>query len=408
MTHQLRLDDLLARDIEVKWFEAVAVIQAVCRHAASGSAVTADFPSAHDIFLDAEGAVSARAFGVGAGAAAAAAHLLATMLKDDVPVRLRLIVTQATGGVGCSTVDEFCEAVSYFERPDGEQVLRGLFERAGRAPNRIPAPAREDAAAPVKPAPEPLTAAERLARRRRSRLAIGVTAIILASGLVSWLIVSRAGSTRLTAWISGSDRPAEADDPTLHVAESGTRRPERVRTDARNARATEMARVKPSTDTGSSRLRSARPATLLATSDVPRIARLTGAHDSFAASPLTPAMVFYSSVEIIAADASAGHDADEPVGARIYTSSDSAVTPPRSIYPKLPDEPLPGSRFTNQAVLELVIASTGLVEHVKLRTAPRNIHEFMIVSAAKAWQFEPARLDGQPVRFRQLIHFSMQ
>jgi hypothetical protein len=119
-------------------------------------------------------------------------------------------------------------------------------------------------------------------------------------------------------------------------------------------------------------------------------------------------MVFYSSVEIIASDASAGRDSDEPAGARIYTTSDSAVTPPRSIYPKLPDEPLPGSRLTTQTVLELVIASTGLVEHVKLQTAPRNIHEFMIVSAAKAWQFEPARLDGQPVRFRQLVHFSMQ
>jgi hypothetical protein len=406
MTQQLRLDDLLARDIDVKWFEAVAVIQAVCRHA--GSAVTADFPAAYDIFLDAEGAVSARPFGVGAGAAAAAAHLLATMLNDDVPVRLRLIVTQATGGVGCTTVNEFCEAVSYFERPDGEQVLKGLFERASRAPNRLPSPAREDAASPIKPPPEPPTRAERLTRRGRSRLAIGVAAIVLASGLGSWLIVSRAGSTLLTAWTSGSGKPAEVDDPTLQVAESRARRPERARTDTPSARAMATARVTPSSDTGSSQMRSARPAPLLATSDVPRIVGLIGAHDSFAVSPLTPAMVFYSSVEIIASDASAGRDSDEPAGARIYTTSDSAVTPPRSIYPKLPDEPLPGSRLTNQTVLELVIASTGLVEHVKLQTAPRNIHEFMIVSAAKAWQFEPARLDGQPVRFRQLVHFSMQ
>jgi hypothetical protein len=305
-------------------------------------------------------------------------------------------------------VNEFCEAVSYFERPDGEQVLKGLFERASRAPNRLPSPAREDAASPIKPPPEPPTRAERLTRRGRSRLAIGVAAIVLASGLGSWLIVSRAGSTLLTAWTSGSGKPAEVDDPTLQVAESRARRPERARTDTPSARAMATARVTPSSDTGSSQMRSARPAPLLATSDVPRIVGLIGAHDSFAVSPLTPAMVFYSSVEIIASDASAGRDSDEPAGARIYTTSDSAVTPPRSIYPKLPDEPLPGSRLTNQTVLELVIASTGLVEHVKLQTAPRNIHEFMIVSAAKAWQFEPARLDGQPVRFRQLVHFSMQ
>ncbi len=394
MIHQLRLDDLLARETDIRWFEAVAVIQAVCRQGITASAATADFPGAHDIVLDAAGTVSAPAVGVGAGAAVAAAHLLAMMLKEDVPVRLRLIVTQATAGVGCSTLEEFCEAVGYFERPDGEQVLKGLFERASRAPIRAPSSVHQDQTTPAKPLPAP----ERPERRRRSGLAaVGVAAIVLACGLVSWLIASRAGSTRLMASISGSDRRAEADGAP--VAESSTRRPERVRSDARSAHATETGGVKPSTVTRSPRVRSERPATPLATTS-----------ESFAvqAPRLPSAMVFYSSVEIIASAAPTRSEADEPAGARIYTTADSAVTPPRSIYPRLPDEPPPGSRLTSGAVLELVIATTGLVEHVKLRTAPRNIHEFMIVSAAKAWQFAPARLDGQPVRFRQLIHFSMQ
>jgi len=308
-----------------------------------------------------------------------------------------LIVTQATAGAGCSTLEEFCEAVGYFERPDGEQVLKDLFERASRAPNRTPSPVQETEPTPAKPLPAP---AHRHGRRHRFPLAVGVAAFVLASGLMSWVLASRAGSTRLTAWFSGSDRPAEATDAASPVAESTTRRPERVRSDARSARTTEPAGIRSSSGTGSPRVRSERHVTPLATTS----------SVSFAVQPprLPSAMVFYSSVEIVASAAPARSEADEPAEARIYTNADSAVTPPRSIYPRLPDEPPPGSRLSNEAVLELVIATTGLVEHVKLRTTPRNIHEFMIVSAAKAWQFEPARLDGQPVRFRQLIHFSMQ
>ena len=46
-------------------------------------------------------------------------------------------------------------------------------------------------------------------------------------------------------------------------------------------------------------------------------------------------------------------------------------------------------------MLEVTIAKDGMVEHVKMLTLPRNIHEFMILSVAKAWRFEPARLDGR-------------
>jgi outer membrane biosynthesis protein TonB len=53
--------------------------------------------------------------------------------------------------------------------------------------------------------------------------------------------------------------------------------------------------------------------------------------------------------------------------------------------------------------LELTIGANGLVERVKMLSAPRNVHEFMLLSAAKAWRFEPARIDGHPVRFRHVM-----
>lgn len=87
---------------------------------------------------------------------------------------------------------------------------------------------------------------------------------------------------------------------------------------------------------------------------------------------------------------------------RIYSQADPQVTLPLSIYPKFSNDatanPGPG-----RTTLELTIAANGRVERARMLTRPRNIHEFMLLSAAKAWRFEPARLGGRPVRFRQLI-----
>ena len=85
---------------------------------------------------------------------------------------------------------------------------------------------------------------------------------------------------------------------------------------------------------------------------------------------------------------------------KVYSRSDASVTPPRQVYPALPARPSPGRRPEDLTVLDLVVAADGQVEHVRLRTPPRDVHEFMLVSAAKAWRFEPATVDGRPVRFR--------
>jgi hypothetical protein len=84
---------------------------------------------------------------------------------------------------------------------------------------------------------------------------------------------------------------------------------------------------------------------------------------------------------------------------RIYSRSDASVTPARQVYPALPADQSPRRRREDLTVLDLVVAADGRVEHVRLRTTPRDVHEFMLVSAAKAWRFQPATVDGRPVRF---------
>jgi hypothetical protein len=408
MIQQIRLDDLLAREIDVRWFEAVALIQAVCRQGLASSGSGASFPSAADIVLDAGGHVSVSAVGAGAGVSAAAAHVLAGMLKDDVPVRLRLVVTQTTGGVGYKSLQEFSEALGYFERPDSEQTLRSLFDRASQAPNRALPPTRQES--PVLTNPDPLTEPPRPRRRRGSPLTVAAVATVLICGSVLWLVGSDARTARLAASFGIVDDTPKSDAAAPDTSEGRKHRQERNGKNARSvSHGGEASTSKRSAAAGSRPEHQHAPVRPLFATNVSWIPNLLVSSDSLAAQAahVPPGMVFYSSVEITASAEGTQGNTSESGGAHIYTRSDSAVTPPRSVYPKLPDEPL-GPRLENQTVLELVIDPHGLVEHVKLRTPPRNIHEFMIVSAAKAWQFEPARLDGQPVRFRQLIHLNME
>ena len=56
---QIRLDDLLARDVSVQWFEGVALVQALCRQLSAQSAADVMFPGASQITLASDGTVFA-------------------------------------------------------------------------------------------------------------------------------------------------------------------------------------------------------------------------------------------------------------------------------------------------------------------------------------------------------------
>ena len=49
-----------------------------------------------------------------------------------------------------------------------------------------------------------------------------------------------------------------------------------------------------------------------------------------------------------------------------------------------------------QGLVEVIVSPYGKVERAKLISAPGDIHEAMILSAIKAWQFTPALKDGHP------------
>ncbi len=94
MDTQRRLDDILGRDIGLEWFEAVALVQAVCAQLLTVGPADV-FPSAADVAVGADGSIAVLGSGGARPAVAAAGELLAGIVGDDVPVRLRLAISEA-------------------------------------------------------------------------------------------------------------------------------------------------------------------------------------------------------------------------------------------------------------------------------------------------------------------------
>ena len=104
----------------------------------------------------------------------------------------------------------------------------------------------------------------------------------------------------------------------------------------------------------------------------------------------------YATVEVFA------EVAREPVPLELrsdllYNAQDPGVIPPKAVYPQLPTAP--SAARSDQTVIELIVTADGLVERARLRSVPRTVIEIMLLSAAKAWRFQPASVDGVPVRF---------
>ena len=392
-TNQIRLDELLARQVEVQWYEGVAIVQAICHQLLAQGVSNSEFPAATQIGIRTDGTV--RVLGtMPAQAVQAAAHLLAGMLSDDVPVRLRLVVSQATGE--SSTIEnlrELSETLKYFERPDSELIVRNLLERAMLASFRKQAdePAPEEAF----PTERPQTARPQEQKKAQWRLPAmaAAGAIVVTAGLI-WFTsrgdrVSAAYSGITNVLGGGSE--ARPNEP---VEKAGTPK------ETAPKGATPQHRALPPTATDADRKsgepRKERPAVVagripsLAPSASSAKLPMLSVDGSKSPQPEQTYVIYASEPGVSASDP-------------VYSKADAAVTPPRQVYPALPAEPAAAALKDALTVVDLIVATDGLVERVHLRTPPRTIHEFMLLSAVKAWRFQPALLDGRPVRFRHSV-----
>jgi TonB family protein len=91
----------------------------------------------------------------------------------------------------------------------------------------------------------------------------------------------------------------------------------------------------------------------------------------------------------------------------IYSADAIDVEPAVLVRPQLPSDPPPTAPREQIGILEIIVSATGEVERVRLVSPSNRFHDRMIVSAAKAWSFEPATKDGRRVRYRTQIRVTL-
>jgi hypothetical protein len=102
-----------------------------------------------------------------------------------------------------------------------------------------------------------------------------------------------------------------------------------------------------------------------------------------------------------------GLDEPEP-DLETYSRESTGVVAPIALWPQLPATLPPGVNEDDLGKIELLIQRDGSVSAVRLLGAPRNVHDSMFLSAAKAWLFQPALKDGVPVKYRKVIWIAQQ
>jgi len=390
----MTVTDLLNRDLRIDWHEAVALVRDMLEALPEGAADSGNLPNFDQMDLMPTGQVRvSETLHTSDPVQQFGDMLLVLFGRGDPPVQLRLVASQHY-----DSVQAYSEALAFFERPDRMVTLRELYNRAVAAlPLAVP---------DVFAGETDQATLERETTRpdpgRSGRLmvfAAGVAALIaiVAAGA---LYASRAGqaagseaglSSQVSKGISGvgakvGSAVAAIGDKVLGKAAA----PVAAAPD-KPAETQTVAAVKPQRPRRGSG------------ADVRDIqgAKLT-AFDLGAPPDEKSATVS----TVPALPRSAGDKADDRQGADedlTYSSTSSGVVPPVGVRPQLPKELPPGIRPADLTRIELVILPDGTVESVKLIGVPRTVHEAMLLSAVKAWEFHPAMKGGVPVKYRKTI-----
>ena len=109
------------------------------------------------------------------------------------------------------------------------------------------------------------------------------------------------------------------------------------------------------------------------------------------------------------APAAAAAPAVEPMVARvprIYTPSDADIVPPVTIRQAVP--PYPGRVLLGGSVIiDIIIDAAGAVESATMASPPNPAYDRLALAATKTWQYQPATLNGAPVKYRKRIQISL-
>jgi hypothetical protein len=109
----VRVSDVLARGVPIRWDEAVALLQEILETITAGGGESAPIPAFEDVIIDDQGGVRINAARRGERGPVAAGRALHTLLATaDVPLPLRLFVTQANAPETHKSLKAFIDALA--------------------------------------------------------------------------------------------------------------------------------------------------------------------------------------------------------------------------------------------------------------------------------------------------------
>lgn len=403
-TPDLTLQDLTLLKVAMSWQEAVAVLLELIESLTDRER----FPNPAQVVLTEIGETRASgARAVGGHPVRAAASLLSDLLGSaTAPAELRSTIEHDVAAEPRhKTLEEFAAGLAYFERPGRRGDVAAVYGRA----HAMHAKAAADLEL------ERLRA--RAAREQESASTTSATvspwrAKAVQVAVIAGLFTVIAGGATALFTMAFAPPPARDDAGAVLDVSTPTSTLAAAVTEAKRLASEGLAKAisaaAPKNDATpepaaapSRSARARRPAPLpsaavggTAGNTSPAVEMVVSAKDVAAAMPAGTAPDAIAVIEVFASE-------PEPA----YTALDD-VQPATLVRPQLPSRLIDGTPAPDASVLDMIVDEAGRVEFVRLEGARSAVNEKMLVSAAKAWLFEPALREGRPVRYRLRVQIS--
>ena len=392
------LHDVIGRQVAVHWDEAVAVVEELCEVAIAAGGDTAPVPELDDVLLASDGHVTLRR-SRGDKSPTAAGRMLHTLLSNsDVPMPLRLFVTQSTSHDTHGSLREFARGLAYFGKPNRHRLIEDLYTRSSQAGQSLPA------ATPVPPPiptsePANQTTRQKETKRKAIKKWLFAAAVLGVASSGAWLW-NRGDSAHdmqgsAVRMLSGAaDALADLGQQVSKALGSEVPAPVAATADSSD----DPSRSKPKRRSTAHAV-GADPALI-----VSRRVSLPKAAGALSLAAATPPRVDYEATAVYAQPV----EKPAPAPDVMYSSADRDVEPPALVFPQLtPPLVRTGTSVPAMNRMVVVVSPEGTVERVQLVEGPARMIDMMLLSGAKTWRFTPALKDGEPVRYRTVISWAV-
>jgi hypothetical protein len=90
----------------------------------------------------------------------------------------------------------------------------------------------------------------------------------------------------------------------------------------------------------------------------------------------------------------------------VYSAEDRDVLAPVALQQRVPKYPAAVTRPLG-GVIEFVVDENGAVQAPKMQVSVDSTYDQMVIAAAKKWSYQPATLDGKPVKYVKRLTISV-